>query len=109
MINSGRLDRRDLSAVRRCSGTNITPKETRKLIHELQLIDFSLIDTILYLDAYPCSAEALDHYHKLLAEKKKIEELLSQSGYPITAKNNISTSAWKWTDGPWPWELDANM
>ena len=109
MINPGRADRRDLQCMRRCSGRHITDKEAKKLIRELQLLDFSLIDTILYLDAYPCSSEALEHYHKLLTEKKKVEELLEQSGYPITAKNNISTSVWEWTDGPWPWELEANM
>ena len=109
MINPDRTDRRDLSGMRRCHNNGVTAREARKLIRELQLVDFSLIDTVLYLDAYPCSTEALNYYHKLLAEKKKLEELLSQSGYPITPGDNTSTYEWKWTDGPWPWELDANI
>ena len=52
-----------------------------------------MIETILYLDAYPCSAEALDYYHKLLAEKNKIEALLSENGYPLVAQNIQTFSA----------------
>ena len=116
MINSNRAARRDLNSMRRNSGCGCgcgcdgnERNDVRKLIRELQLIDFSLIETILYLDAYPCSTEALDYYHKLLCEKKKIETLLADSGYPIVAQGNTSKTEWTWTKGPWPWELDANL
>ena len=119
MINSNRAVRRDLNNMRRscgCGGDNggcdcgkANGVDVRKLTRELQLIDFSMIETILYLDAYPCSAEALDYYHKLLAEKNKIEALLSENGYPMVAQNNTSTKEWAWVKGPWPWELDANL
>jgi spore coat protein JB len=116
MINSNRAARRDLNNMRRgcgcgcgCGGGNASGADVKKLMRELQLIDFSMIETILYLDAYPCCAEALDYYHKLLAEKGKIEALLSENGYPMVAQNNTSTKEWTWVKGPWPWELDANL
>ena len=109
MINPNRMVRRDLNTMRKCCNNTSASNDARKLMHELQLIDFSLIDTILYLDAYPCSEEALDYYHKLLAEKNKVKELLEQIGYPIIAQGNTSTTEWKWTDGPWSWELEANL
>lgn len=108
MINSNRMARRDLSEMRRSREMSTNSGEVKKLIHELQLIDFSMIDTILYLDAYPCSAEALDYYHKLRCEKNKIQAMLDQHGHPMTSQGNTSTSDWKWVEGPWPWELEAN-
>ena len=105
---TGRNARRDLGAIRRCNNASVSSNDTQKLIRELQLVDFSLIETILYLDAYPCSAEALDYYHKLHAEKNKLQALINQSGHPITAQENSSPTEWNWVKGPWPWEIEAN-
>ena len=106
---TGKMNRRDLGAVRRCGNMNSTASnDTKKLMRELQHVDFSIIETILYLDAYPCSAEALDYYHKLCAERNRLQALLNQSGHPITAQENHSKSEWNWVKGPWPWEIEAN-
>ena len=82
--------------------------EEKKLKSELQKVDFSLYDTILYLDAYPHCQKGLAYYKKLLSERAQILEKLAQNGYAI---NNMSVNAdsWNWTDAPWPWELDANI
>lgn len=78
-------------------------------MRKLQTVDFSIIDTVLYLNAYPDSCEALKYYHKLKEERKGIMEALSQScDMPITNFENANTDKWVWTDSPWPWELSAN-
>ena len=105
---TGKMTRRDLGAIRRSSNVGCSSNDIQKLIRELQHVDFSMIETILYLDAYPCSAEALDYYHKLHAERNKLQTLLNQSGYPITAQENHSKTEWSWAKGPWPWEIEAN-
>ena len=83
--------------------------ECKKLMAYLQKVEFSMIDTILYLDAYPCSAEALKYYHKLKQERERVIIALSEKcNMPITSFDNTSYDAWSWTDSPWPWENSAN-
>lgn len=80
-----------------------------KLKKRLQTIDFSMIDTILYLDAYPDCTEALNYYHKLKNERNTVVEMLSRKcNMPVTSFENSSEEKWNWTDSPWPWELRSN-
>ena len=74
----------------------------------LQTVDFSLVDTVLYLDAYPHCKKALDYYHKLLAERESILASLASMGVPTTSFGNTSDT-WVWTNSPWPWEYEANV
>ena len=46
----------------------------KSLLRELQLLDFSIYDTVLYLDAYPESKEALDYYRTLVQERRALAE-----------------------------------
>ena len=78
-------------------------------MRRLQALDFSIVDTVLYLDAYPDSKEALRYYQKLLSERDALKHTLAEScRMPMTSFENASTDAWDWTRGPWPWEADAN-
>ena len=44
----------------------------KTLQKRLQMIDFALADTILYLDAYPECSQALEYYHILLEQKDEV-------------------------------------
>ena len=81
----------------------------RALHRRLQTLDFSIADTVLYLDAYPHSAEALAYYHKLMDERAELLKRTSDScRHPITNMDNASRDSWNWIDGPWPWDPRAN-
>ncbi len=83
--------------------------DCKKLLERLREIDFSMIDTVLYLDAYPHSCEALAYYNKIKKERCDIVKTLSEScNMPMTSFDNSSDTAWLWTDAPWPWEPSAN-
>lgn len=76
---------------------------------KLRTIDFSIIDTVLYLDAYPNCKKALSYYHKLKAERESVVEALAKScNMPMSSFNNASEDKWHWIDSPWPWELADN-
>lgn len=77
-------------------------------MRKLQMVDFAIAETVLYLDAYPNCKAALAYYHKLLDEREKLADSLAKSGRPVTNMSNTDTENWNWTNGPWPWELDAN-
>ena len=79
------------------------------LFEKLRKLDFSIIDTVLYLDAYPECHEAICYYRKLVDERKKVvEELSVKCDMPITIFDNTSCDKWSWTNAPWPWEACAN-
>ena len=82
--------------------------DCQKLMQQIRTVDFALYEVVLYLDVYPDSCEALNTYHKLVARQKALHEQYQASCGPITASGNMSTTAWNWTDGPFPWEASAN-
>ena len=88
------------------------PRETvcddGDICRRLKEIDFALADTILYLDAYPCSKEALEYYHTLICTRRALVEMYEDTVGPVTAYGNESPTEWDWINTPWPWEADAN-
>ena len=80
----------------------------QRLKKKLQAIDFAIVDTNLYLDAYPNCRQALDYYHKLIAEREALVSVINEKCGPVSARENKSRTEWNWIRGPWPWELDAN-
>ncbi len=93
---------------RACLGGQSSVSNNKTALRNLQVIDFAITETVLYLNAYPDSAQALAYYHKLVNERKKLVENLSRSGHPMTQTDNSDTGSWRWNDGPWPWQPEAN-
>ena len=81
----------------------------KTLLRELQLLDFSIYDTVLYLDAYPDSKEALEYYKTLLRERQSLAEQYEENCGPLTIGGIRNTAYWDWAKLPWPWELGANL
>lgn len=75
---------------------------------KLQSVDFAIVDTVLYLNAYPENREALEFYHKLVKEREELAATINEKCGPIDAMSNKSRTEWNWVDGPWPWEPEAN-
>ena len=95
----------------RMNGARLNPEPGRDcnaMMKRLRTVDFALVEANLYLDAYPDSASALEYYHKLLAERKRLADMINGAGMPLTARDNVSTTEWNWVNGPWPWHPDAN-
>ena len=90
-----------------CQG-NTAANINTTLLRRLQALDFSIVDTVLYLDAYPNCRSALAHYHRLIAERDALLRQLAKEGTPMTVYENESTDTWDWSKGPWPWEPSAN-
>ena len=80
----------------------------KQLMQQLREVDFCLVETVLYLDAYPDHPQALEYYHKLLEERKTLAEKYQSSCGPLTAFQNGSCTSWDWVKTPWPWEADAD-
>ena len=74
-------------------------------LKKIQIIDFVLNDTVLYLDTHPNCKEALEYYNKYLEMRKSaVKEYVSLFGPIELTDTNVCGGSWKWSDGPCPWE-----
>ena len=80
----------------------------KQAIEVLRALDFSIQETVLYLDAYPECEQALAYYHKLMEERAEAMEAYEKQCGPLSIYGNKNRDTWEWTKGPWPWEFDAN-
>ena len=86
---------------------NMNTSERQKLLHRVQVCDFNLIETNLYLNTHPKDQMALKHYKKYLnLREAAAKEFVSKFG-PLTATDYDGGPTWKWVDSPWPWELEG--
>ena len=76
------------------------------MMHKLQELDFSIQETVLYLDAYPKCSAALKHFHQLVCERRALAAQYEKQYGPLVAMGNDKQSAWEWTQAPWPWHPD---
>lgn len=79
-----------------------------QLLNQIRAEDFALYDTALYLNNHPSSKEALCYYkarkENVAALKKQYENTFG----PLTIDTNADNNCWRWVEGPWPWEKEAN-
>lgn len=109
MVNNRQIRREGCASCNSNAGAGANNGNCKQKLKKLQMIDFSMIETILYLDAYPYNAEALKYYKALKAEREALlSEMKAQGCAPITAQDAAHGGEWDWTDSPWPWEPDAN-
>ncbi|MBQ2118721.1 MAG: spore coat protein CotJB [Clostridia bacterium] len=87
---------------------NLDASVTKKgLLEALQAVDFAMVETQLYLDAYPDSAEALEYFYRMRDESDRLTAEYEKRYGPVTPMANEG-ERWKWIDGPWPWEAGGN-
>ena len=80
----------------------------RELKLQLQAIDFSMVDTLLYLDAYPDDTRALEYFRRLNGEREELVTAMENAGCPPLRATEGTAKGFRWNEGPWPWEPDAN-
>lgn len=74
-------------------------------LKKIQIIDFVLNDTALYLDTHPNCAEAIEYYNKYSEMRKvAVKEYVNLFGPLEQTDANMCGGTWKWAEGPWPWE-----
>lgn len=78
----------------------------QQLMLKIQQTGFALVDTGLFLDSHPECQAAL----KFFAENQRMyDEYVAEyeRNYgPLTPAGADTSRGWKWTQGPWPWELE---
>jgi spore coat protein JB len=83
-------------------------REQKKLLDEIRAVDFTLVETVLYLDAYEGCEAALAYYQGQRCRREALVNEYEKLYGPLTAMGNMSKTSWNWTKEPFPWEYDAN-
>jgi spore coat protein JB len=77
-----------------------------QLMHQLQAVDFVLVELTLYLDTHRHDMEALNQYNHYAQERWRIaQEFESLFGPLMHFGHSCSGYPWQWADEPWPWQV----
>lgn len=84
--------------------------EKNKLLKNLQMYSFILVDTALFLDTHPRDKKALEYYAKMQEKFKAAKKEYTEKYGPLSIMDaNPKQEKWEWVKGPWPWEAAANV
>ena len=75
-------------------------------MEQIRAVDFALYETVLYLDVYPRSCDAMETYRKLRARSEALHAEYEAVCGPLTAFG-CKGDGWDWMSPPFPWEYDA--
>ena len=88
-----------------CEGS-VVRSDCKKLMEQIRAVDFALYETVLYLDVYPRSCDAMETYRKLRSRSEALHAEYEAVCGPLTAFG-CKGDGWDWMSPPFPWEYDA--
>lgn len=75
-------------------------------LHELQAIDFVLVELNLYLDTHPNDMSALQQFnHFVNLRKNAVQHFEANYGPLMHFGHSSSEAPWQWIESPWPWQV----
>ncbi|MCM1135617.1 MAG: spore coat protein CotJB [Clostridium sp.] len=80
--------------------------EQRRLLHDIGVIGFVVVEMNEYLDTHPTDREAMDYLaHYVRMKNQSMREYARKYGpLRISDTEGCSDKEWKWATQPWPWE-----
>lgn len=72
----------------------------------VQMYDFALVDTGLFLDTHPNCKEALIFFDETRKKSEEARNYYEKNFGPLTCRNVDVTKDYQWAMTKWPWELE---
>lgn len=90
--------------------TNNFCNEQEKLLHQIDLIGFVIVEMNLYLDTHPDDTEAIDYLRHYARMKNQAMREYASKYEPLTTATADASSnkEWIWATSPMPWEGGRN-
>ncbi|MEW9698288.1 spore coat protein CotJB [Paenibacillus sp. SI8] len=77
-----------------------------KQLHDLQTVDFVLVELTLYLDTHPDDLAALQQYNQFAQKRMHIAHQFEMEFGPLMPFGHaFSKMPWQWVEAPWPWQV----
>lgn len=74
------------------------------MLNDIGIVDFTLVDLMLYLDTHPTCKEAMEYFNHYAKVKNKMMKEFSMLYFPLTKDLAESTTEWRLGNAPLPWE-----
>jgi spore coat protein JB len=76
----------------------------KKMLREIQALEFSLVDLHLFLNTHPHATEALNLYKEYLNMLEETKCEYERRYGPISPDGcGLGENSWEWALQPWPW------
>lgn len=79
-------------------------QEGMRMLNDISIVDFVLVDLTLYLDTHPFDREAMEYFNHYARIMNKMSKDFSMRYYPLTMELAESNKEWRWGAAPLPWE-----
>lgn len=81
-----------------------------ELLKRIYAYDFALYEMALYLDTHPTCQKGMRKLAELRSERQAlVKEYERKYGKYIECHADTPADTdWRWINGPWPWENEAN-
>lgn len=85
---------------------NPMPDQYYKQLHDLQAVDFVLIELTLYLDTHPDDMASIHQYNQFAQKRLVLCQQFESAFGPLKAYGQSFTRfPWQWNETPWPWQV----
>jgi spore coat protein JB len=77
-----------------------------RCLHELQAVDFVLVELTLYLDTHPGDEQAVRQFNENAKRRAQLAyQFESKYGPLMQFGHSFSGFPWNWPQTPWPWQV----
>ncbi len=77
-----------------------------QLLHEIQAVDFVIVELTLYLDTHPSDMAAIQQFNQFALKKKQlVSQYEERYGPMLQFGYSFTQYPWQWNDTPWPWQV----
>ena len=86
-------------------GTHFS-NEQEKLLHDIGILDFVVVELSLYLDTHPTDRNAMEYFNHYNRMNNHAKKEYSEKFGPLTIAlaDTSGCSGWDWATLPMPWE-----
>lgn len=84
---------------------NQLSEEYYHLLHELQAVDFVLVELTLYLDTHPNDQAAIQQFNQFAQKRHQLAYQYEAQFGPLLQFRSFSRYPWQWAEPPWPWQV----
>ena len=78
--------------------------QRQKLMHDVQMYDFTLLEATEYLDGHPNDPNALAYFKTQQQRYQQAVDAYTARFGPLQSKAGDYDNTWTWVSDPWPWE-----
>lgn len=80
-------------------------KEKDKLLLDIQMLSFAIIDLSIYLDMYPNDKQCLDYFNQYRNKCIDVTKEYEKKYGPLSLSSyELENYPFNWINEPWPWE-----